>query len=447
MDDFIGGNNYNQTEEQKKVKKWMKLIGIILMLLLIASICMIIYIYYLQSEQLKISIDGSKNSKATNPLKNEIIFENGQIYVPIRDFASYVNYDSSNGIYKQYSEDITTCHVKNENEVASFTLNSNKISKLSLLTNEIETFEIDSPVIIQNGKLYTTMEGASIAFNISMSYDEKSNKITIYTLPYLAMTYSGQYQNSAILEGNNAFNNQKALLYGMIVIKNAENNYGVYNFSNQTEVLGTKYSDIEFVESSKEFIVTTQENKKGIMLSNSTTKITPQYDSIKLIDKTNDLYLVENNSKQGVINGNESIIIYAEYDKIGIDSTSYDDNIENYYVLYNKCIPVCKNNKWDLFDKTGKKISKVQYDDLGCSVGAQSNDKEAGAVLLIPKYEAIVVKLGNFYGIIDAKGNELMQPVLQSVYSIKTREEITYNMVYEDRVFDVIAYIRRMGNK
>ena len=33
-DDFIGGQNYNQTEEQLKAKKWMKLIGIILILLL-----------------------------------------------------------------------------------------------------------------------------------------------------------------------------------------------------------------------------------------------------------------------------------------------------------------------------------------------------------------------------------------------------------------------------
>ena len=55
---------------------------------------------------------------------------------------------------------------------------------------------------------------------------------------------------------------------------------------------GQSYECVEFcdkynlylIESTKEFIVTTLENKMGIMSYNATTKISPEYDNIKQID-------------------------------------------------------------------------------------------------------------------------------------------------------------------
>ncbi len=43
---------------------------------------------------------------------------------------------------------------------------------------------------------------------------------------------------------------KKALLYNMLIIKNENGNYGVQTLDGQ-EVLGTKYANIKFVESSK----------------------------------------------------------------------------------------------------------------------------------------------------------------------------------------------------
>ena len=77
-DDFIGGQNYNQTEDQLKAKKWMKWIGIILVLLLVISIALIGVMYYIQSTQLKITVDGASNRN----LEDVLIFENGEVYIP-----------------------------------------------------------------------------------------------------------------------------------------------------------------------------------------------------------------------------------------------------------------------------------------------------------------------------------------------------------------------------
>lgn len=298
MDDFIGGGGYNsgrQTQDQANAKKWMKIVGIILGLLLVAAIGLICLMYYIQTTELKITVDGKSNTK----LKNVFIFEGDQIYIPIRVFASYVGYESYSGDYKQYEEDTTKCYVQSQNEVASFSLGSNKIYKTLLdnNNNDYEYFEINEPVKIIQNQLCTTIEGAQIAFNISMGYNKEHNQITVYTLPYLVAHYTALSQNSGIADKDADFSNQKALLYNMLVVKNANGNYGVQSLNGQ-EILGTKYAKVKFIESTKEFIVTTLENKMGIMSYNATTKISPEYDNIKQIDKDNGLYLVTKNKNK-----------------------------------------------------------------------------------------------------------------------------------------------------
>ena len=439
MNDLIG-NNYGATEEQLKAKKWMKIIGIILAILLVICIGLIVFIYYIQSSQLKITIDGSTN----NELQNILLVEEDEVYVPIRAFASYVGYESYSGDYKQYAEDETKCYVQCANEVASFTMNSDKIYKLLTDGNDYEYFTINEPVKMIDGVLYTTMDGAEKAFNISFDYNKEQNRITIYTLPYLVTYWAGQFTNSAIAGEDANFSNQKALLYNMIIVRNAENYYGVYDLSGN-EILGTKYTSIEFVESTMEFIVTTEENKMGIMSYDATTKISPEYDEIKQIDKDAGLYLVTNNNKQGVINNSGNIVIYLEYDQIGIDSTQYSsNNIKNQYLLYDNCIPVKRDNKWGIFDKTGKQILAVEYDDLGCSVGTGTSGNQATStnnILLVPEYEGIVVKKDEFYGLMDSQGNELLPIALESIYSTTSEGEETYYMIYNGQIMNVITYI------
>lgn len=442
MDDFIGGNYKGQTEDQKKAKKWMKIIAVILVLLLLTCIALITYMYYIQSTQLKISVD----AKQVSSLEQVLIFDNGKVYIPIRAFASYVGYESSNGDYNQdkYTEDTTKCYVKSSNEVANFSLGSNKIYKTALDgSNDYEYYEIAEPVRMINNQLCTTIEGAKIAFNIDMAYNQAENRVTINTLPYLVNYYTAKFQNAGIASGVNTFSNQKALLYNMMITRNAEGYYGVYDF-NGKEILGMKYTSIKFVESTKEFIVTTAEKKMGIMSADSTTKISPEYDNIKQIDKDTGLYLVTNNKKQGVINEHGSIIIYLEYDQIGIDSSKFvNNNVQNQYLLYNNCIPVKRDKKWGLFDKNGNQIVGLEYDDLGCTVGANSAGiSNTNGVLLIADYEGIVVKQNNFYGLIDSQGKILLPIVLQSIYSTTSEGQTTYSMIYNNQVMNVITYIQ-----
>lgn len=455
MNDLIG-NNYEPTEEQLKAKKWMKIIGITLVLLLIISIALIGFMYYIQTTQLKISINGKENPTATinqkiTTLQDILLFDNNKVYVPIREFAAFVGYDSYSGDYKQYAEDETKCYVQCSNEIASFTMNSDRIYKLLTDGNDYEYFTIDEPVKMINGVLYTTIEGVQKAFNINFNYNQEKNQITIYTLPYLVNYWAAKNTNSAVAGDKAIFSNQKALLYNMIIVKNTDDYYGVYDLSGK-EILGTKYSSIEFIESTKEFIVTTPEKKMGIIAYDSktktaTSKISPEYDEIKQIDKDAGLYLATNNKKQGVINNSGNIVIYLEYDQIGIDSSKYSsNNIKNQYLLYDNCIPVKRDKKWGIFDKNGMKVLDLEYDDLGCSVGAATTGNQTistNNILLIPDYEGIVVKKGELYGVMDSKGKQLIPVALKSIYSTTSSGEETYYMIYNEQVMNVISYIEK----
>ena len=444
MNDFIGSAGYNRpTEEQVKAKKMMKVIGIILVLLLLLIIGLIALIYYIQSTQLKIYVDAKSNSK----MKNIFVFDqNNNLYIPIRAFAEYVGYSSGNGEYKEYAEDITKCYVESKNEIASFSLGSNKIYKIILDgNNDYEYYEINEPIKMFDNQLYTTIEGAQIAFNISMAYNQEQNQINIYTLPYLVSWYTTKFQNAGIADKDASFSNQKALLYNMLIVKNENGSYGVQTLDGQ-EVLGTKYANIKFVESAKEFIVTTMEKKVGIMSYDAKIKIAPEYDAIKQIDKDSGLYLATKNKKQGVINSNGSIVLYLEYDQIGVNSNQYINNkIKNQYLLYNKCIPAKKNGTWEIFDKTGKNIVEngTTYQDLGCSIGGNNNDKNSNSVLLIPQYEGIVVCRNNVYGLIDSDGKSLLPIALQSIYSITSEGEEIYYMLYNNQLMNIIDYIKK----
>lgn len=433
MVDLIG--DYGQSKKQAKTKMWMRIIIVLLILLLLTSIGLFALIYYMQATEFKITID--KVAKAD--LKNVLRVEGNQVYVPIRDFASYVGYSSYSGDYKQYEEDMTKCYVQNANEIASFTLNSNKIYKTDG-NNNYEYFEIDEPVKMMDGKLYTTKQGAQIAFNIALS--NQKNGIAIYTLPYLVKSYSSQYANAAITEEKENFANQKAILYDMLIVKNADKHYGV-NHLDGREIIGTKYTSIEFIESAKEFIVTTDENKMGIMSYDATTKIGPEYDFIKQVDKNAGLYLVTNNKKQGIVDSNGNVVLYLEYDQIGIDSAKYiTNNIKNQYLLYDTCIPAMREKAWGLYDKNGQPIVQAKYKELGCSVqNAKTNGQTVNSVLLIPDFEAIVVKEGDMYGIINAKGEELVPSVLTAVYSATSNGKETYYMIYQGQTINVINYL------
>lgn len=429
-------------QKQKKTKMIMTIIIILIVLLIIVSAGLVYMIYNAQQNMLKLTVDGKSVSSFSSDM---FLFENNKLYISIKDFAKLVKYESFNGDYKQYSEDTTKCYIQNESEVASYSLNSNKIYKTLRAGTDYEYYDLEEPVKLQNNKLYVNAEGMKIGTNTAISYNAGTKQITVYTLPYLTNYYSGKFTNSAVAGDKADFSNKKALLYEMIVVVNEEGKYGVRSLDNQ-EIIGAKYASIKFIESSKEFIVTTDEKKMGILLASGKTKIAPEYDEIKQMDKNLNLYLVTNNKKQGVINQNGNIVVYLEYDKIGVDTSQFtSNNIKNQYLLYDNCIPVQRNKKWGIYDKTGKLLVPIEYDAIGCLTGTK-NDKTNNNTLLVPKYEGIVIGKEDKYGIVTSLGKLLLPVAVESIYSITNAGEETFYMLYQDNNIDLIDHIDKQLN-
>ena len=445
----------NISDKNQKNKKMMKIIIILIILLLIISISLGVAIYFLKLQQFKFVVDGSSIAKSDGIF----IINEDKVYVSIKDISSIIGYKYYNGGYKQYTEDPNKCYVQNDDEVCMFEKDSNKIYKTVPDEIDYEYFSLSEPIKNINGKLYTTLEGIGKACNLATQYNKEQNQITINTLPFLAKYYTKNFKTSAVATN---FKNQKALLYGLMVVQYVENtendgnnknvNYGIYSTSGE-EIVGTKYTDIEFIESTEEFIVKTSENKVGIITSKGETKVKPQYDNLKQIDKDLNLYLATNNGKQGVIEKNGKILIYLEYDKIGIDLTQFQNNdVKNSYLLYDNAIPVEQNGKWGMYDKKGNLILPIEYEGFGCIAGT-SSDKTLNNLLVIPDIEGIVVskkyeleknKSVTMYGIVNSLGKELVPAGVETIYSVTTNGRDEYTMIYNGTPIDVIKYIGEM---
>ncbi|MFR0822929.1 MAG: WG repeat-containing protein [Clostridia bacterium] len=449
----------NLTEKEQKNKKLMKLIIILIVILLLISIGLGVTIYVLRAQAFKFFIDG-KSVASKNITQDLFVFEDDNVYISIKDIAALVGYKYYNGGYKQYTEKTNQCYVESIDEVCTFEKDSDKVYKNVPDSTDYEYFTLDMPVKKINNKLYTTMEGLGIACNVTMGYDKQKNQMTVYTLPYLVNHYTQAMNTSALTN----FNNQKALRYGLVVVQDRLNTdtsssttgikYGIYSTDGE-EIVGTKYADMEFIESNQEFIVTTTEKTVGIVTADGSTKVKPQYDSLKQIDKNLNLYLATSNGKQGVIEKNGKILIYPEYEKIGIDATLYPSNeIKNQYLLFDNAIPVKRDGKWGLYDKKGNIILPIEYKEFG-SIAGTSKDKTTNNLLIIPDVEGIVVakefNLGDnkkvtLYGIVNSLGKELVPFALETVYSVTVDNKDTYTMVNNGNSLDVLDYIHTYVN-
>ena len=443
-------------DERKKTKKLIKIMAIILALLFVMSICILLYIAYLQKKEFKLYIDSSKINLTSDML---IISEDNGIYISINDIADKIGYTMNHGEYKdQYSEDNTKCHLTNKYEAASYIQGSDEIYKTIMAGNkqseeEHEYFNIDKPVILENNKLYTTLEGLGKGCNLAYSYDKSNNTIKLYTLDYLVKYYSNSVPDSKkLLEQDNVdlYKNNKAILYDLMVVQSESGKYGVNSIKNDI-VIGEKYKSIVFVEETQEFIVETEDGKFGIINADGKTKINPEYSSIKQIEKEKGLYLVSKSSNEasgrtqyGVINSTQKIVVYLEYDQIGINKSDFfsqDKEIDNQYILYGKCIPVKKSNKWGLLDINGNVILPVEYDSLGCKYNASKNES-ANGILLVPEYEGIVVCQNKLYGLFNSSGEQLIPALVTDMYEITSSGESQYYFTYQGNTLNVISYLK-----
>lgn len=431
--------------EPKKVdnsKKLAKIILAVILILVIAIIGIFIAIVYIQSTTLKLYIDGSEN----NTVKEMMIEEDEDIYFPIKDIASYLGYNSFSGEYTDKSEDASKCYVQCDDEIANFSLNSNKIYKLTTSDSSAnyEYFYANKPVKAINGKLYATTDAIEDAFNISFTYDTNKQRIYIYTMPYLIDMYSSKVLDYGYEEISGNFTNNKAIFNNMLVVtKNQGKDFGVIDIEGNS-ILEAKYDNIEYLPNSGDFLVSSN-NKVGIISAKKETKIQILYDNLELIDSDSGLYLAKKDNKYGVIDSKGNIKIYIEYDDIGIDNTKFDQNdIKNRYLLDNGMILAKKDGLWGAFDKNGNKVLDFEYEGFGYIA---SSSKNAINLLMIPEYNVLVAAKDKKYTLINSSGEELCIPILDDVYMTINSGKKYYYMNYNDKTVNVEDFLDQVGVK
>ncbi len=441
---------YQEVENKKKSKTPM-IIGICIGILVVIIIAIICAIVYLQSTVLTIKLDNKINSDIEQILYITGEDDNQQIYVPIRKIASFFNYEDYRGDYIAKSEDSTKCYVKNEDEIAMFTKDSNILIKTTDDLN-YEYIKIKEKVFEKDGELYTTPEGIEQAFNVLFEDDLKENRIDIYTMPYLNNFYASRLglseeENEKNEKVSDEFSDKKAIFQDMIVIIK-DKQYGVITASTGQSVLETKYEDIKYLSTTSDFLVKSS-NKYGVLGKDASTKIRMTYDEIKIMDNQNGLYLVKKNNLYGIVDKNGKVIIEPSYPQIGIDITKYKQNgIENQYVLLNEIIPI-KNNDglWGLFNIKGEKVKDFEFEEIGCSSTKESDNYPA---VVMPSYKIIVVEKDKHYNLVTTSGEQLIPSyVLDSVY-IKYNAETGENKFYmaynnNDKVINIEDWLASVG--
>ena len=431
-----------QNKEEKKKKRTTKIILGAIIFLVILIIAIAGYLVYIQETTLKVVLDGQNNEK----VKELLVFENdGTIYVPIKEISSYLGYESYNGEYTDKSESASKCYVQCENEVANFSLGSNKIYKLDL-SNTDASYEYSyskKPIKAINGVLYATSEAIEKAFNVSFQYDQDKNRVYIYTLPYLIQSYSGTVLDYGYTKISETFANQKAILQDMLVVEKEDTRVVAVISVDGSVILEPKYDSITYLPNVGDFLVKTNE-KVGILSKTGETKVQIMYDSIELMDADAELYVAQKDGKYGVLDFRGNIKIYIENDEVGMDISQFEqNNIKNKYILAGNLIPVRKDKLWGLYDKNGNKIVDFTYDSFGY---VASSNKDAFNLLVIPDYEVLVACKDKKYTLLNSSGKELFAgPVADDIYMTISGGQKHYYITVNDSTMDAEQYLKNIG--
>ncbi len=439
---------YEEVDNKKKSKLPM-IIGILLTVLIILIIVIIGTIIYLKQSVMQITVNG-QNKNEIEKLLYIPEDDNTKLYIPIRAIAKYLNYNDFRGDYKIKSEDSTKCYVKNENEIAMFTKDSDTLVK-TRGDSDYEYVKLEEKVLEKDGELYTTPSGIEKAFNTLFEYNANKKNINIYTMDYLNKMYASKLKiDGETVKLSEEYSDQKAIFEGLIiVIKN--NIYGVVDVESGNPILEFKYEDIKYLPATSDFLVKSN-SKYGVIGKDTSIKVRTVYDEIKIMDNQNELYLVKQNNLYGVIDTKGKTIISPEYKQIGIDISKFTQNgIENQYVLLNKIIPV-KNNQdlWGIFDIKGQLVKDFIFTGIGCSSSNLSKIANSYPAVVIPSYQVIIVEKDKHYNIITTSGEELIPTyVLETIY-LKTNTETgenTFYMAYNnnEKVMSVEEWLASTG--
>ena len=473
-------NKANDFEKEKQSNKKILVIAVTLIVILaIAATSIYFYTANARKKLLKVYINAvnwSRYGDTTVVDKkrlagNSVIKEGNKYYFAIKDFAEVVGFNFYRG--DRTTEEETKAYIENNSERVTFVSGSKEIRKYYLtssyssgknsnLTSQV--FNIDDTILFKNGKLYISENGIGRAFNVLFKYNQSSNNIQIYTLEYFYSLMSGQIKDLFKVNSNTnneskvVIDNKKALLYNYVInYDEATGLYGMALLSDPTKlIISKKYKQIDYVEGSDDFIVTTVDGKVGILGKDSLAKVDPKYDSIENIDLNAGLYLVKLYEKYGVVTQMGKIVVSVDYDQIGLDSNIDDKNLTSRYLLYDNCIPVKLLGKWGFYDKNGNKIVDTEYDSIGC-YRVQNADGNAQPLVIIPDLNGIVLgkkfESANksssqiLYGIVDKTGQMIINLGAESIYKVVFNNNTSYYYYTSGQSIDIVKAWREEMKK
>ena len=473
-------NKANDFEKEKQSNKKILVIAVTLIVILaIAATSIYFYTANARKKLLKVYINAvnwSRYGDTTVVDKkrlagNSVIKEGNKYYFAIKDFAEVAGFNFYRG--DRTTEEETKAYIENNSERVTFVSGSKEIRKYYLtssyssgknsnLTSQV--FNIDDTILFKNGKLYISENGIGRAFNVLFKYNQSSNNIQIYTLEYFYSLMSGQIKDLFKVNSNTnneskvVIDNKKALLYNYVInYDEATGLYGMALLSDPTKlIISKKYKQIDYVEGSDDFIVTTVDGKVGILGKDSLAKVDPKYDSIENIDLNAGLYLVKLYEKYGVVTQMGKIVVSVDYDQIGLDSNIDDKNLTSRYLLYDNCIPVKLLGKWGFYDKNGNKIVDTEYDSIGC-YRVQNADGNAQPLVIIPDLNGIVLgkkfESANksssqiLYGIVDKTGQMIINLGAESIYKVVFNNNISYYYYTSGQSIDIVKAWREEMKK
>jgi len=433
-------NKANDFEKEKQSNKKILVIAVTLIVILaIAATSIYFYTANARKKLLKVYINAvnwSRYGDTTVVDKkrlagNSVIKEGNKYYFAIKDFAEVAGFNFYRG--DRTTEEETKAYIENNSERVTFVSGSKEIRKYYLtssyssgknsnLTSQV--FNIDDTILFKNGKIKDL-------FKVNSNTNNES-KVVI--------------------------DNKKALLYNYVInYDEATGLYGMALLSDPTKlIISKKYKQIDYVEGSDDFIVTTVDGKVGILGKDSLAKVDPKYDSIENIDLNAGLYLVKLYEKYGVVTQMGKIVVSVDYDQIGLDSNIDDKNLTSRYLLYDNCIPVKLLGKWGFYDKNGNKIVDTEYDSIGC-YRVQNADGNAQPLVIIPDLNGIVLgkkfESANksssqiLYGIVDKTGQMIINLGAESIYKVVFNNNTSYYYYTSGQSIDIVKAWREEMKK
>lgn len=355
-----------QEPPKKQKTNGQKIVLMLLITSIVLSIFIIIMIFALQGNKTKtlgLNIDGKDVQITQNMLISD---DSGVNYISLQQLSTSIGYNYLRGGYGEYAEDETKCYLESKNQVIGFEANSNRIYKTTQNSKtDYEYYNLNNKIIQSNGILYIALEDLALGCNVVYTFSNEQYKILINTPENLSKSYTKTFAEKGLTIDSN-IQNQKSIVYNMVVVSNASGKLGVVDTKANT-IIGQKYTTINFDEFSQRFIVSNN-NRYGIISREGSIVAELKYENISIINYSPLLYEVKQNNKVGVLDEKGNLIIDTVFDKLGfyensnlVESTLIIDNFSN----NQDAMVVCNGGKYGLVNlTTGQMILNCELEKI-----------------------------------------------------------------------------------